>query len=691
MGGKDEKIVNSMKYKFIIFYLISLVTLTGYAKDDIKRPETYNYVRGIEAIQNNNYREGHEYLSKEISDNPKNGYAYCWIATIDQYNEDYGQALTNCDLALKYLPKKDKIYVSFAHKLKAEIYKELGENDKATLEFNAAVKVSPNDVDLLNDRGNFYYYLEKYDLSDVDYQKIIQLEPSNPLGYLGVARNLIALEQFNDAIEQLDYAIKLSSNYGRPYAFRAQSYLALSNWNKGTDDLISALATDSDDKAFRLMQDLSGEAFDTFISKLKIQSLKEPNESKWLYYAGVMHEHNNQPRKAIPYYQSAMEKNANSTIAERIANCYQDLGDFSEALVWVNRALELNEEDYDLVLLKADLLNDLGDVDGGIKELDKFISKYPEFFYGYYRRGFFKDNAQRIDEALEDYSLAIALNPDYAYSYLGRGDMLKAKGDNAKAMADYRKVVEIDTVPSSNCAAQYALLELGRKDEAIAFMDSIIATDPTNAGNYYDAACLYSRMKIKDKALGSLMTAFEKGYRRFAHIMADDDLKFIRDTETFKNLIEEYQRRQSEENQTQESEGYVEEIVTVPFTKEGGVYKVKCTINDLPLHFIFDTGASSVSISMVEANFMMKNDFLKSSDVIGSQHFIDANGDISEGTIINLSHVNFGGLELPNVRASVVRNQKAPLLLGQTVLNRLGKIEIDNENQQLKITHKIKK
>ena len=138
-----------MKYKFIIFYLISLVTLTGYAKEDIKRPETYNYVRGIEAIQNNNYREGHEYLSKEISDNPKNGYAYCWIATIDQYNEGYGQALTNCDLALKYLPKKDKIYVSFAHKLKAEIYKELGENDKATLEFNAAVKVSPNDVDLL--------------------------------------------------------------------------------------------------------------------------------------------------------------------------------------------------------------------------------------------------------------------------------------------------------------------------------------------------------------------------------------------------------------------------------------------------------------------------------------------------------------------------------------------------------------
>jgi predicted aspartyl protease len=66
---------------------------------------------------------------------------------------------------------------------------------------------------------------------------------------------------------------------------------------------------------------------------------------------------------------------------------------------------------------------------------------------------------------------------------------------------------------------------------------------------------------------------------------------------------------------------------------------------------------------------------------------MDANGDVSVGTIINLKNVNFGGLDLNNVRASVVRNQKAPLLLGQSVLGRLGKIEIDNSKNVLKITH----
>lgn len=115
---------------------------------------------------------------------------------------------------------------------------------------------------------------------------------------------------------------------------------------------------------------------------------------------------------------------------------------------------------------------------------------------------------------------------------------------------------------------------------------------------------------------------------------------------------------------------------------------MKCEINGLPLHFVFDTGASDVTMSEVEANFMLKNDYIRPSDIVGSQRYVDANGDISEGTVVILRKVNFGGLELDNVRASVIRNQKAPLLLGQSVLGRLGKIEIDNANRRLKITRK---
>ena len=68
-----------------------------------------------------------------------------------------------------------------------------------------------------------------------------------------------------------------------------------------------------------------------------------------------------------------------------------------------------------------------------------------------------------------------------------------------------------------------------------------------------------------------------------------------------------------------------------------------------------------------------------------------ADGNVIAGTVVNLRNVNFGGVELNNIQASVVKNQRAPLLLGQSVLKRLGKIEIDNEKRILKITYKEKK
>jgi clan AA aspartic protease (TIGR02281 family) len=196
-------------------------------------------------------------------------------------------------------------------------------------------------------------------------------------------------------------------------------------------------------------------------------------------------------------------------------------------------------------------------------------------------------------------------------------------------------------------------------------------------------------MKDKDNALKCLEKSLELGYMRFAHIERDFDMDYIRDTEEYKSLIRKYKSaHEARINAETGSVSNKEEVTTnVPFTKENGVCKVKCNVNGLPLHFIFDTGASDVTISMVEATFMMKNGYLSDNDVVGSQRYMDANGDVSVGTIINLKNVNFGGLDLNNVRASVVRNQKAPLLLGQSVLGRLGKIEIDNSKNVLKITH----
>jgi clan AA aspartic protease (TIGR02281 family) len=216
----------------------------------------------------------------------------------------------------------------------------------------------------------------------------------------------------------------------------------------------------------------------------------------------------------------------------------------------------------------------------------------------------------------------------------------------------------------------------------------LIDEEPDYEGNYYDAACLYARMGDKAKALEYLRQAFEHGYRDFAHIAVDYDMDNLREMEKFKALIEEYKAKYQWGVSDTEEKTYEEFTLEVPFTKDGNMCMVKCTINNLPLHFIFDTGASSISMSDVEATFMMKNGYLSSKDVVGKQHFLTADGSVSEGTVLNLRNVNFGGLNLDNIQASVVKNQRAPLLLGQSVMQKLGRIEIDNERRVLKITYK---
>ena len=111
--------------------------------------------------------------------------------------------------------------------------------------------------------------------------------------------------------------------------------------------------------------------------------------------------------------------------------------------------------------------------------------------------------------------------------------------------------------------------------------------------------------------------------------------------------------------------------------KERGVYTVPCKVNGLPLRFIFDTGASDVSISLTEAVFMQKNGYLNKADIGEEVWYSIANGDVAKGTIINIKEIEFAGLKLYNVKASVVHEMSAPLLLGQSAIEKLGKIQIN--------------
>ena len=673
-----------------LLFVLSVMTwsIMWVNAQSVKRPESYNYLRGLEAMQDEKRQEALDFFNKDLKENPKNGYSYSWIAMLRGQNEEYGRALTAADLAIKYLPRKDAEYVIFAYTTRAGVYLHLGDTVKAMTDYDMAIKVKPDEGDLYEKRAQIYFEQERYDLAAADYHKMIELNPGDVMGYMGLGRNANEQRNWTEAIKQFDYVTKLSSDYSSGYSFRAESYIGLEKWNEATDDIVSALALEWDRKAMYLATTLKEPAFTMLVSKMKIQSKKSPNEARWPYVMGTMYQHEKQYKKAVEAYEEANKRNASPVILRWVAHCYSELGLYENALNSIDQALNMDSTDLVNLERKANILYEMGNAKSAIDVYTQVLNTQPEYAFGYYRRGWFKELTGDFDGAIEDLSMCVVLDPEESYAFETRGDIYLRQGKKELAEADFQKVIEIENTPEKYSCIHYAYQGLRQYEKAIEMMDSIIAREEDRAGNYYDAACLYARMGNKQKALEYLEKSLELGYRRFAHIERDQDMDPIRDMEEFKALIQKYKQSEADggsvRSEVERSKiSSTADISEIPFTKESGVYKVKCQINGLPLHFVFDTGASDVTLSMTEASFMMKNGYLSGNDVIGSQRYMDADGDISVGTVINLKDVNFGGQTLKNVRASVVRNQKAPLLLGQSVLGRLGKIEIDNQKHVL--------
>lgn len=120
--------------------------------------------------------------------------------------------------------------------------------------------------------------------------------------------------------------------------------------------------------------------------------------------------------------------------------------------------------------------------------------------------------------------------------------------------------------------------------------------------------------------------------------------------------------------------------IGIGMEKSGGVYTLPCFVNGVKMKFIFDTGASNVCISLTEAMFLYKNGYLEDADFLGESKSIVADGSIVENMEINLHSIEIEGIMMTDIKAMVVKSIDAPLLLGQTAIQKMGRIELSGDS-----------
>lgn len=117
--------------------------------------------------------------------------------------------------------------------------------------------------------------------------------------------------------------------------------------------------------------------------------------------------------------------------------------DYAEALNWINKAIQKEEQRPDYYSERGVIYFHLEKLDLAIQDMDKAVSLQPDYSYRYSSRAFIRSVMKNVDGAIADYEKAIELDPEDSVAHNNLGLLLEKKGYEAKSKANFARADEL--------------------------------------------------------------------------------------------------------------------------------------------------------------------------------------------------------------------------------------------------------
>ena len=272
----------------------------------------------------------------------------------------------------------------------------------AIRDIERALALDSNQAITYYERGEIYWRKQEVKLAYQSYQKSVEKDPLFSDGLIKKASIDIVLNNYDQALDLLDEALKIKVTNPIPYYFKGRLFKA-----KGD----TALAISS----YQTAVELDPQYYDAYV-ELALLVAAQGNDLADEYYKTAI---GIRPKSIEVWYNRAMYLQENG---------YKNAENYERALSCYDTIAHIDTNFFGAYYNKGFIYYTyLKEYSKAIASYTQAIKAFPSYYQAFYSRGLCYEKMKERKMALEDYDKALAIQPDYDDAAIAKGRILDGK------------------------------------------------------------------------------------------------------------------------------------------------------------------------------------------------------------------------------------------------------------------------
>lgn len=341
----------------------------------------------------------------------------------------------------KKSPNKARPNNNFCHALLMQ-----GKSEEAINYCNRAINLYPGLTEAYNNRGLAYDKLKQHDQAIENYNQAIQLNSRYANAYNNRGMAYHSLGKYQQAIDDYNQALNLQPDDAFIYSNRAAAYAILGQYEKAIEDFDRAIKLQPNyAAAYRNRSGLYlslGKTDPGCNDAQKACALGDCTALELAKSKGLCSPENKET--AIDFGAKKEETAADWINKEQALWNGKEYSDPAKAVEYLNNAIKLKQDNASYYNKRGLAYYHLGNNKNAIEDYSKAIRLKPDFSLAYYNRGcvYIKDPGQ-YQKAIEDFKKAIKLKPDYTEAYNNLGGIYLLQENKSLGCSNAQKACEL--------------------------------------------------------------------------------------------------------------------------------------------------------------------------------------------------------------------------------------------------------